>query len=81
MDGKLLCDPYSKDFVGYLRTHLNVYPLNNAGDDMENLHFGVTLCHLLQQLEEQPKDGLQILKRRQQRLNVRGGGRTNRCKA
>lgn len=28
---------------------------------MEHLHFGVTLCHLLQQLEEQTKYGLQVL--------------------
>ena len=65
IDEKVLRGPYSKHFDGSFKSHLNVYSLNNAGDDMENLHFRVTLCHLLQQLEEQPKDGLQILKQRE----------------
>lgn len=30
---------------------------------MEHLHFSVALRYLLQQLEEQPKDGLKILNR------------------
>ena len=37
-------------------SHLDVDSLDDAGDDMQHLHLGVTLCHLLQQLEEQPED-------------------------
>lgn len=46
--------------TAYIRPYLDVYSLDNTGDDMEHLHFSVTLCHLLQQLEEQPKDRLEV---------------------
>lgn len=49
------------------KPHLYVYSLDDAGDDVEHLHLGVALRHLLQQLEEQPEDRLQVLCR------VRGG--------
>ena len=42
-------------------THLNVDPFYDTGDDVQDLHLRVTLRDLLQQLEEQPKDGLQVL--------------------
>lgn len=45
-------------------SHLDVYSLDDAGDDMEYLHFGVALCHLLQQLEEQPEYRLEVLTKR-----------------
>lgn len=38
-------------FLLYLKSHLDVHSLNDTGDDMEHLHFSVTLRHLLQQLE------------------------------
>lgn len=41
---------------------------------MENLHFGVAFCHLLQQLEEQPEDRLEVLKKREEYLRVRKKG-------
>lgn len=43
--------------------HLDVYSLDDTGDDVEHLHFCITFRHLLQQLEEQPKDGLEVLNR------------------
>lgn len=49
--------------IWHLKSHLDVYSLDNTGDDVEHLHFSVTLCHLLQQLKEQPKDRLEILYR------------------
>ena len=41
---------------------------------MEHLHFGVALCHLLQQLEEQPEYRLEVLnkERRIKKLKNRG---------
>lgn len=42
--------------------HLGVYSLDDTRDDMKHVHFGVALCHLLQQLEQQPKNRLQVLK-------------------
>ena len=38
------------------KAYLDVDPLDDAGDDMQHLHLCVALRHLLQQLEEQPKD-------------------------
>lgn len=43
------------------RSYLNVDSLDDTGDDMEHLHFCVALRYLLQQLEEEPKYGLQVL--------------------
>lgn len=43
--------------------HLGVYSLNDTRDDMKHVHFGVALRHLLQQLEQQPKNGLQVLQK------------------
>ena len=45
------------------KAYLDVDPLDDAGDDMQHLHLCVALRHLLQQLEEQPKDWLQVLRR------------------
>lgn len=45
----------------HFKPHLDVDSLDDAGDDMEHLHFCVALRYLLQQLEEQPKYGLQVL--------------------
>lgn len=50
-------------FLLYLKSHLDVHSLDDTGDDMEHLHFSVTLRHLLQQLEEQSKDRLEVLNR------------------
>lgn len=49
--------------VCLLKSYLDVYSLDDTGDDMENLHFGVALCHLLQQLKEQPEYRLKVLNR------------------
>lgn len=46
------------------RSYLNVDSLDDTGDDVEHLHFCVALRYLLQQLEEEPKYGLQVLQRR-----------------
>lgn len=43
---------------GKIKSYLNIDPLDDTGNDMEHLHFSVTLCHLLQQLEKQPEDRL-----------------------
>lgn len=59
---KVQLEKHSNSFV---KSHLSVDSLNDARDNMENLHLSVTLCHLLQKLEEKPKDGLQVLKQRQ----------------
>lgn len=52
------------------KSHLDVDSLNDAGDDMEHLHFCIALCYLLQQLEEQAKYGLQVLERGRQSHNI-----------
>lgn len=57
--------------AGYPRPHLDVHPLDDTGDDVEDLHFGVTLSHLLQQLEEQPEYRLQVLNK-ERRIRVLG---------
>lgn len=64
---KVQLEQHSKSFV---KSHLSVDSLYDAGDNMENLHLSVTLCHLLQKLEEQPKDGLQVLKQRQKMQEI-----------
>lgn len=51
-------------FVGYPKSYLDVHSLDDTGDDMKHLHFGVALCHLLQQLEEQPEYRLKVLSRK-----------------
>lgn len=64
MVGKVIRDLRSKHFfVWHLKSHLDVYSLDDTRDDMEHLHFSVALCHLLQQLEEQSEDRLEVLKK------------------
>lgn len=64
MVGKVIRDQRSKHFfVWHLKSHLDVYSLDDTRDDMEHLHFSVALCHLLQQLEEQSEDRLEVLKK------------------
>lgn len=43
--------------------HLRVHSLDDTRDDVKHMHFGVALGHLLQQLEEQPENGLEVLKK------------------
>lgn len=54
---------YQLFVVWTLKSYLDVNSLDDTGDDMENLHFGVTLRHLLQQLKEQPEYRLKVLNR------------------
>lgn len=49
--------------------HLNADSFNDAGNNVKNLHFGVTLIDLLQQLEQQAKNRLQVLKRNKISVN------------
>lgn len=53
------------------RSYLNVDSLDDTGDYMEHLHFCVALCYLLQQLEEEPKYGLQVLQWENWSLEIR----------
>lgn len=43
--------------------HLRVHSLDDTRDDVKHVHFGVALGHLLQQLEEQPENRLEVLKK------------------
>lgn len=43
--------------------HLRVHSLDDTRDDVKHMHFGVALGHLLQQLEEQPENRLEVLKK------------------
>ncbi len=65
---------YKNVFVRYLKSHLDVNSLDDTGDDMKHLHFGVALCHLLQQLEEQPEYRLKVLNREWRIKELERGG-------
>lgn len=47
-----------------LKKYLHIDSLNHTGQNMKNMHFGVTLCYFLKQLKEQCKHGLQVLKQK-----------------
>ncbi len=60
------------DFIlplGRDEAHLDADSLDDAGNDMENLHFGVAFIDLLQQLEQQAEYRLQVLKRNKRVAN------------
>ncbi len=60
------------DFIlplGRVEAHLDADSLDDAGNDMENLHFGVAFIDLLQQLEQQAEYRLQVLKRNKRVTN------------
>lgn len=66
-----MCDFFPALLLDIPRSHLDVHPLDDAGDDVEDLHFGVALSHLLQQLEEQPKYRLEVLNKEKEDPSVR----------
>lgn len=49
--------------------HLDADSFDDARNNVENLHFGVTLIDLLQQLEQQAENRLQVLKRNKISVN------------
>ncbi len=62
----------SDDFMwplGRVDAHLDADSLDDAGNNVENLHFGVAFIDLLQQLEQQAEYRLQVLKRNKRVAN------------